>query len=195
MKKRGILKFIIFFLPIALIGLILYLGFWLSPQDNLEKAEAVIVVSGGETAARTKEGINIYKNGYADYLIFSGAAEAGDVSNALAMKRIALKSGVSESKIIIEEDSKNTFENALKVKIILEEKGFKKIILVTSPYHQKRAYITFDFVLGPDYQIINRSAIDSMWRKSKWWQRVDSFELTLQELYKIVYIKVAGKYE
>jgi len=171
-----------------------FVGFWLSPQDELEQSEAIVVISGGETLARTKEGIRIFNEGYASYLIFSGAAKDGEISNAAAMKKIALANQISFDKILLEEKSKNTYENAVFVKKILERKNIKKIILVTSPYHQQRASITFRSVLGQDYKIINHSALDSTWRRSRWWQSFNSIELTLQELYKIIYIKVTGKF-
>ncbi|HBG81856.1 TPA: hypothetical protein DDW69_03365 [candidate division CPR2 bacterium] len=185
----------IFIVPITLIGMFFSLGFWLSPQDDLLKSDAIIVISGGETEARTKEGIKLLNENLGGYIIFSGAAEDKGISNAAAMKKIALEQNVPKDKILMEEESKTTYENAKNVKEILEEKSIKKIILVTSPYHQKRAYLTFRSVLGDSYQILNHSAIDSTWRRSKWWQNPGSVELTLREGYRLLYIKLSGSYE
>ena len=53
--------------------------------------------------------------------------------------------GVPEEKIIIEKESKNTGENIIFTKKLLETIGFnpKKIILVQKPYMERRAYATF----------------------------------------------------
>jgi uncharacterized SAM-binding protein YcdF (DUF218 family) len=191
---KSILSFIILFLIFGFVGLVFLLGFWLSPQNKLIKSEAIVVISGGETVARTNEGIKVFNEGFAPYLIFSGAARDSDISNAAAMKKIAIASGIPHEKIILEEKSKDTYENALFVKDILESRNIKNIILVTSPYHQRRASITFSHVLGDSYNIINHSAVDSTWRKSGWWKNPGSVELTLQELYRIVYIKLTGQF-
>ncbi|KKQ93727.1 MAG: hypothetical protein UT66_C0035G0003 [candidate division CPR2 bacterium GW2011_GWC1_39_9] len=193
--KKFILLSLILLVPMSIAGLVLILGFWLSPQDQLQKADAIVVVSGGETKARTNEGIKLFKDGLSDYLIFSGAAEKGPISNASVMKSMAVEAGIDSSKIMIDETSENTYQNAKNVKTIIDNNNIKEFILVTSPYHQKRARVTFDNVFGSKYTIINHSAVDSTWRKSRWWQSPASIELTLQEAYRIIYIELTGKYE
>jgi len=103
--KKFILLSLILLVPMSIAGLVLILGFWLSPQDQLQKADAIVVVSGGETKARTNEGIKLFKDGLSDYLIFSGAAEKGPISNASVMKSMAVEAGIDSSKIMIDETS------------------------------------------------------------------------------------------
>ena len=143
---------------------------YLSPQDPLAKTDAIVVVSGGDTDARITEGVKLYQQAWAPKIIFSGAAAEGDVSNALAMARIAIASGVPSEDIVIEEKSKTTVENAEFTSILIRENDFKRIILVTSPYHQRRAYNQFRASLGENFPIINHSAKDETWRKKNWWQ-------------------------
>jgi uncharacterized SAM-binding protein YcdF (DUF218 family) len=179
------------------IWLIIGIGFYLSPQNPLKKADAIVVVSGGETEARTSEGVHLYSGSWAPRIIFAGAARDQDisgVSNAKMMSRIAQDAGVKAKNIILEEDSETTHENAKNVKIILKDNDWNSIILVTSPYHQKRAYLSFRSVLGPDFKIINRSATDSKWRKNGWWKSGAGWYLTLNEFQKIIYIYATGNY-
>lgn len=166
----------------------LAIGFYLSPKDQLEKADAIVVISGGETDARVSEGVSLYNQKYAPKIIFSGAAREGDVSNALAMKRIAIREGVPANDIIIEEDSRDTKENAANTAEIIKKNNYKSIILATSPYHQRRANQNFQKML-PDIKIINWSAKDSKWRKYGWWKTKEGINLTVSELLKIVYTK------
>jgi uncharacterized SAM-binding protein YcdF (DUF218 family) len=160
-------------------------GFYLSPQDALKKTDAIVVISGGDTNKRTEEGIRLWREGWGKFLIFSGAAKEG-ISNAAVMKKIATTAGVPADKIFLEEKAQNTLENANFTAPILTQQGFKSIILVTSPYHQRRAYLAFRQVLGQDFIILNHSAIDTNWRKRNWWLSGDMFYLTLAELQKIV---------
>jgi len=171
-----------------------FLGAFLSPQDKLEKAQVIVVISGGETLERTSEGVELFKQGYAPYVLFSGAAKSGNVSNAKSMKRYALKQGVLEDKILIEEKATSTYENALFTKEILDKLDFKKIILVTSPYHQRRAYMNFSYVLGKDYKIINHSSNDSSWQEQNWWKSKKNTNTTITEFFRIIYLGATGNY-
>ena len=185
----GLLGAIVIIYLTATIGV----GFYLSPQDELAKADAIVAISGGETTERTKEAVKLYHDGYAPLLIFSGAARDEGVSNAEAMKQIAISLGADEADIVVEEQAKDTFGNAIFVQEIADQYNLKSIILVTSPYHQKRAYLTFRKYLGSDVTIINHSATDSAWRKNGWWKNDWGYALTFSELRKILLLPVAFK--
>lgn len=163
-------------------------GSFLSPQDKLEKADVIVVVSGGETFSRTQKAVELYKDNWAPKIIVSGAARSGEISNAMAMKSYAIKKGVLAKDIFIEEESNSTYENALFSKNIIEKNNFKKIILVTSPYHQRRTYMNFRFVLGSDYQIINQSSPDSNWSSSSYFESKKNIKITFDELSRIMYL-------
>lgn len=178
------LIWIIVAIVILVVVLPLFVGWYLSPQDTLEKVDAVVVVSGGDSNKRIDKGVQLYKEGWAKVLIFSGAAAEGDVSNAAAMKNIAVSRGVPEGAILIEEKSKITAENAKFTAEIIKENGYKSMILVTAPYHQRRTYNLFKKEL-PDVEILNQSAIDESWRKKGWWENNVGRFLTVGELGKI----------
>ncbi len=185
MMRKFTIAIIIVFSLVVLTPVVI--GMYLSPQDKLSEADMIVVVSGGEMEARIKEGVWLYKSEYAPKLLFSGAAKEGDVSNALSMKRIAMRDGVPAEDILIEEESRDTDENAVYASKIIKGEGAESIILTTSPYHQRRTYKNFASNLGEGFKIINWSAKDSTWRKLGWWRNSDSVRLTVTELLKIVY--------
>lgn len=176
-------------------GLFLGLGFYLSPQDQPAKSDAIVVVSGGQTASRSEKGIELYKQGYAPKIIFSGAALDDGPSNAYTMRDQAISQGVPVRDIYIDEKSQNTFENAQNSKKIIDELGGKKVILVTSPYHQRRASQTFESVFGSDYTIIGVSAYDDRWSKSSWWHQGFPLFISISEVWKLLYINISGNYQ
>lgn len=178
------LTWFIAILIVIIVAAPLFIGWYLSPQDTLKKSDAIVVVSGGDNNKRIEKGVQLYKEGWAPVLMFSGAAAEGDVSNALAMKRIAIKKGVSAKDILIEEDSKTTVENAQFSAKILTDREYKSIILVTSPYHQRRTFQLFQKEL-PSVEILNQSAVDETWRKKGWWENGIGRLLTIGELGKI----------
>ncbi|HSX14715.1 MAG TPA: YdcF family protein [Candidatus Saccharimonadales bacterium] len=175
------------------IGLVFGIGYFLAPQSQLAHADAIVAISGGETDARAREAIKLYRDQYAPTLIFSGAAQdSSGPSNARAMERLAIEAGIEPDAIIIDEASSNTAQNAEAVASIAHNHAIHSIILVTSPYHQRRAAISFSRALGPDVKIINHSAPDQSWRRSRWWANPYAYGLTLSELQKTVFLMVTG---
>lgn len=175
-------------LMLLLVGAFFGLGFYLSPQNTLARSDAIVAISGGETAQRTKEAVQLYNDGYAPRLIFSGAAlDPNGPSNARAMASAAEALGVPADAISLDETATNTRENAANVASIIKAQHDKSIILVTSPYHQRRASIVFHRQLGPSVAIINHSSYDQAWRRSNWWATATSRSLTLSELQKVIY--------
>ena len=146
------IKKILIILVILAILATMGLGVFLAP-DNLagcridegpggsgcEKADAIVVVSGGDTAARTSEAVRLYKAGWAKVLIMSGAAaDKTGPSNAAVMRDQAEHEGVPRSHILLDIKSNNTEENAHEVAQIIKAHKFSSIIAVTSGYHQRR---------------------------------------------------------
>lgn len=171
------------------------LGFFLSPQSEVKQADAIVVVSGGQTTTRAEKGIELYKQGLAEYIVFSGDALDDGPSNATAMREQAIEAGVPVRSILIDSDSQNTYQNATNSKKLLEEISAKNIILVTSPYHQRRTSDTFSNVLGKDYQIQNVSSFDNRWSKAQWWNTDFGRNISISELQKLLYIYVTGNYQ
>lgn len=192
MKKfLGFLIFLLCFASLFAIAGFLGLGVWLSPQSKLAKSDVIVAISGGETQSRAEEAIKLYKDGWAPKIIFSGAAEdTSGPSNAAAMSAIAIEKGVPAKDILLEEVSQNTTQNALAVADIIKARSYKQIILVTSPYHQRRAYLSFRTALGSGVGIVNHSAVDHSWRRLGWWTNEYSYKLTVTELQKNLFVIV-----
>lgn len=188
--KRSFVVIGVFAIIIGLLAATTFfgLGFYLSPQSKLTKADAIVAVSGGDTAARAIEAARLYNENYAPNIIFSGAAlDPNSPSNARAMELIAQKAGVNPKDIELDEAAMDTRQNALGVAEIVKREKYKSIILVTSPYHQRRVYTLFRKALGKDFVIINHSSKDDLWRRSNWWATEYSRDLTISEAEKTLY--------
>lgn len=154
--------------------------------------DAIVAISGGDTSARANEAISLYQSGWSQVLIFSGAAVDKDgPSNAYEMKQLALKAGVPELAIYIDEKAESTKENAENVQAIFEKLGIKKAILVTSGYHQRRASLTFDKYTD-GVNIINHSVpTDKDW-SVWWWIMPRGWWLVGTEIAKIIAFSTVG---
>lgn len=128
-------------------------------------------------------------------IIFSGAALDDGPSNAYQMQSQALVAGLPAQAILTDTDSQNTFQNATNTKRLLEDIGAKNIILVTSPYHQRRVHDTFTYVLGKGYEVQNASSVDNRWSKSEWWATDFGKYISLSEMQKMFYIYLTGNYQ
>lgn len=155
--------------------------------------DAIVTVSGGDTDARVAEAVKLYSNGWAPKLIFSGAArDTSGPSNATAMARQAVKAGVAPEAILTEGGSINTEQNAAKTSTLIQHLGAQRIILVTSVYHQRRAYMEFHAVLGSEVKIVNHPApLDDGWSRL-WWLSPMGWWLALGELAKILFLAIQG---
>lgn len=151
-----------------------------------EKVDAIVAVSGGNTAHRAAEAIRLYQSGWATYLIFSGAAfDTDSPSNASVMRDQALREGVPAGNVIVEEGSRTTHENAQKTDELLEHYDIKRLIVVTSPYHQRRAGLEFKSFAGDDVLVMNHPAWgDSDW-PWYWWATPRGWWLAVGELAKV----------
>lgn len=157
------------------------IGAYLSPDDlqqcadlapssatGCERADVIVAVSGGNTSARADEAIRLYKLGWAPNIIFSGAAaDKSGPSNAAVMKQRAIAAGIDAAVITVEEVSESTDQNAIEATSIATTKGYTQVILVTSPYHQRRALLEFER-RAPSLTVRSHpTSTDSQW--SVWW--------------------------
>lgn len=192
MKK--VLAGLAVFAFVATLGLSLYLG----PDDisgcqqpettgRCQAVDAIIAISGGDTTARADEAIRLYKAGWSQLLIFSGAAlDKTGPSNASAMRTHAIAAGVPENSIVIEETSATTAENASNTAVLARQLQLRRVILVTSAYHQRRASIEFKQAFDDGVTIVNHPvANDNQW-SSWWWMTPYGWWLGIGEVIKII---------
>jgi uncharacterized SAM-binding protein YcdF (DUF218 family) len=181
-------RFLLGFLlgAISIVAVLVGIGHWLDVTDPLEKADAIVAISG-DTGARTETAIALWKQGYAPLLIFSGgSSDPESVASAELMKRIAVAAGVPADAIAVEGASATTEENAKRVAELMKERGLGSAILVTSPYHQRRAAMLFEREFGrAALTFRNHPAEDPDWDPNLWWTSDPSRRLTLLELAKL----------
>ena len=189
---------------IAFFLLVFGIGLYLSPDDlagcgdkpngtpPCEQADAIVAISGGDTSARTAEAVRLYKEGWADKLIFSGAAlDKSGPSNAQAMSHEAEAAGVPAEDIILEEFGESTKQNAQNSQDIFDLLGIKKVILVTSGYHQRRASLEFG-ALSTGATLRNHPiSEDGQW-SAWWWLTPSGWYLAVSEIVKIIIFYAGG---
>ncbi len=192
-------------IPALIVAFIVGVSLYLQPNDFLgcadkpldgtgrcETVDAIVVVSGGDTNARTDEGIKLFHNGWAGNLVLAGAAkDKTGLSNAAAMRLRALDAGVPSTAIYVDEFSETTQENAENTQSIFTRHGFEKVILVTSGYHQRRADLEFEKrAIG--VEILNHPLYSDKDWSFWWWLTPRGWWLAGGEIVKVVAFYMQG---
>jgi uncharacterized SAM-binding protein YcdF (DUF218 family) len=159
-------------------------GRFLQREDRLEGADAMLVFNGDPNYERTLEAVRLYRAGYARYIVFSGRGGPGD--SAQSMAQVATQNGVPPQALLLEEEATSTYEDVLFVRRLVIENHVRRLILVTSPYHQLRAYLVARHLL-PGLVLINHPAPSRLWSAHTWWQYPKMRHVVLNE-----YMKLAG---
>lgn len=128
--------------------------------ENTEEADVAIVLGGMintmtlhekrveliNPVERLTDAIVLYKTGKVKEILFTGGSGVlffDEVKEADLAKKFLIDMGVPENKIHIESESRNTYENAIYTSKIVEEKKWKKLLLITSAFHMKRSLGVF----------------------------------------------------
>ncbi len=123
-----------------------------------------------------------------------GAKEKWDTGlGATYIRDKAVQFGVPQNHILVEDASLHTRENAEYVLEILKKYNMKKVILVTSPFHQLRTYLTFAKVFQPyGIEIINHYANADDWNPATWFLSNEHRKLVKSEQERIKIYREKG---
>jgi uncharacterized SAM-binding protein YcdF (DUF218 family) len=125
------------------------------------KADAIVVFAGGVGESgkaggghqeRVKRAVDLYEEGYADGMVLSSGF-VYSFKEAEVMRALAIDQGIPPSHIVLEEHSKNTYENVMFVNRIIGERRWHRILLVSSPYHMRRALLVWHKV-APEVVVV-----------------------------------------
>jgi len=110
------------------------------PNADYDASKGIQLTAGAERVTEPVRLLRLCPNFKLVYTSFGKVIEAGPGESELA-RDFWIQLGVPKSKIIIENGSTNTYENALETRKLLE--GDRKWLLVSSASHLKRAHATF----------------------------------------------------
>jgi uncharacterized SAM-binding protein YcdF (DUF218 family) len=148
---------------------------YLVVNEEPKPADVIIILSSGTD--RVEEGVTLYKLGYANKILFSGDGSQGMESQAESL-------GVPESRIVMEDKSRSTFENAKYSATIMQTQRFNSAIVVTSPYQTRRASIIFaNFSKGWNWTICSVPFPPST--ATNWWKDRNTKSAVISEYMKL----------
>ena len=170
------MKRVLLFLAAAVVLLVLFhatllaaLGNFLVKAGPPQKADIIVVLAGDGFGHRILTAGDLIKQGYAAQAIISGPdGNYGNYECDLAIP-FAVKAGDPESDFIhLEHHARSTVEEAQVVVKKLRDMGVKRVILLTSTYHTRRAGNIFRRA-APDLDFIVVAAPDEFFKPDSWW--------------------------
>ena len=154
----------------------------------------VILVPGGSRPQLAEKAAELYHQGMAQYILFSGHANyriPDYSSEAEYLKSIAVSLGVPTGRILCEPKASHTFENAAFSLDILRKHGFAldQFILVCKGFHSRRALLTYQYTFPATTRFYVATTEDSLNPARDTWTTQEKYiKLVMGEVEKI------GKY-
>jgi uncharacterized SAM-binding protein YcdF (DUF218 family) len=189
-------------LSILLVGVgILFAGEWLVLNEEPAKSDAIVLLSGG--MARPLYGADLYHGGYAPVIYVSRPKPDEQVlhverlgihipRNEERYKEILVKKGVPEEAIrFFSQGHVSTVEEAESLREALDGRPIK-LLIVTSPYHTRRAKAIFEDVL-PNAEIrVVATPYENF--DPQWWTDKHSAMAVVLETVQTLYYHLGGAF-
>ena len=160
-------------------------------------ADAIVILGGGGPD-RAREAADLFNDGLAPRVVIT-TEEAPDNYRELAELGIALVLphenylrvlngfGVTDADIVrIEDTSSESMDELRGVRQFAVDRGWSRLIVVTSNYHSRRALLITDYVFDAEWQIAVVGSRYSEFRPNGWWREVRHVRTFLIEFQKLL---------
>jgi len=173
------------------------IGDGLVARDEVGSAD-VIVVLAGNSPFRARHAESLYARGLAPNVIISNEplSSHGVQTTWLELRQHGLvRLAIPDEAIVpISEISDSTYEEALRSREIMQSHGWRSAILVTDPFHMRRALLTFRQAFGPAGLAVSASPADgSKYGVDNWWTDRNAIMRVAQEYFKLGYYMATGR--
>ena len=163
---------------------------YLSEEDSLEKSD-LIFVFGSKTPLRIEKAIELYNKQLSKIILVSGKgphyADGSAETEASIYAKAAINAGVPKDSIIIEDQSITIPDNVRSSLNLLEEKNTShdSIILVNSPYTQRRAWAHFKKYTPDTIKLIRvNSDTGDQYKRDSWYKNSSGIDVIFGEFLK-----------
>ena len=172
-------------------------------EDKPEKAD-IIFVPGNGYPHMAERAAQLYKEGYAPYVLPSGrfSVTVGRFSGVLAkqeryrkdyatewefLRDVLIQNGVPESAVLKEDKATFTYENALFSRQVAQDAGIdvKKALLCCKTYHARRALMYYQKVYPEAEILVCPSCTDSIGR-TNWKDSNEGIDAVTGEITRII---------
>ena len=171
---------------------------YLQHEDPLQRADAIFVLAGTR-AERPLEAVELYQEGDAASIVLSpGRTELAErwlrqkgirfPSESAIIRDVMIQLGVPPTAVLIgDRDVDNTAQEATLLRGLARDRGWHKVIVVTSKYHTRRAGFAFRRAMkGSDVDLIFRASRFDPSDPGRWWRHRQDVRFVIAEWQKLV---------
>lgn len=151
---------------------------------------------------RLPAAVELYRQGRAPKLLLSGGTVWPAQSNqceAMLMRERAIELGVPPEHILTETESRHTKENVLASLLLLDRglmlQNVRRLLVVTSAYHVRRAHLTLKTYMPRWVQYTLCPVDDQTTKRDNWWLSAEGAKRVEAESRKIIMYIRAGAIE
>ena len=145
-------------------------GFWIV-NETPKPSDAIVMLSDDNFEAdRARHAAELYKAGWAPHVIASGRRLRPYAGIAELEEHDLESDGVPAAAVVkLPQDGRNTREECTAIGSFAASHGWKRILLVTSNYHTRRARYICSRVLPAGTVLLVSPARDSEYDPDAWW--------------------------
>ena len=145
------------------------MGAVLVESDEPVKSDAVVVLGGDYRGERILKAAELVKQGYAPYLVVSGAGGQYGMHEADMAIRFATSKGYGGLTFVpVYYQALSTADEATHNVEELRKRGAHRFLLVTSPSHSGRAVRVYRR-MAPDLEVRVVNSPEKYWHHGRWW--------------------------
>lgn len=185
--RIGLLLAFVALLVVAFFQAGSYLG---SPAQSPVQAD-IILALGGDNGERVAMAARLYHQGYAPRVMLTGLENGPTVtrSNYLNWRvQFLLDEKVPDGVVILERGAGNTWEEAVNTLVLLKQRGWKRVIVVSDPPHMRRLHWVWSKVFaGSDKEFVLVHSAPEWWNPARWWAHNQSGPFVVMEYIKLAY--------
>lgn len=171
---------------LALALFTLHIGRFLTVDDPLSPADAIVVLASNPD--RIRHAVNLYTQGYAPVVVFTDATykDAGlTCSSALLDVPAAQALGLpAEAVVVTGDEVASTYDEAIATRALVDEHGWESLIVVTDPFHTRRAVATFRALI-PEVTVNASATPDGEYDPQHWWRSEEGVMAAITEVGKL----------
>lgn len=185
-----ILILLVFLLPVLRQQVLNGLGEFLDVSDPMEHADLIYVFAGDFWGSRVLMGADLGSKGWAPKVIMSGGLYTGGgyvnrYAGDLAVD-FAVQHGYPRGLFLpVRFDAQSTIEEAQAMGPIFHRLGARRVLLVTSNFHSRRASQVFRLFL-PEFEFRMEGAADPTFDPHGWWKTPQQRHLLFGEYQKMI---------
>jgi uncharacterized SAM-binding protein YcdF (DUF218 family) len=150
--------------------------------------DAVAVLTG--SAGRINTGAALWQEGRAKRLLIIGAHPSATAAAIIQAGGIKLKNAADAKAVLVEHRSYNTRTNMVELRRLCRQLRIDSLVIVTSAFHERRAYLLARRLLPSDLTIAFQPAENNLPIGGGGWQQIHEF---IKYLAALPYLVLTGQ--